>query len=411
MDMTLETSSAYRSFIYFLIILVMGASCASENPEALSFYYPKRSLSGHAIPVIATNPNAPVLEGEMTFDFLQKQYKENFRFRMAYFDLEDESTSVKQEAITINQTHVSDTLVLKKDQIYELTHPLYIDSNAVFIMEEGAQLYIADAVDIINKGKVTFTGNQENPVLLDALHQNWGGIQSYSGEMHLEHVIITHFGGNDSIKVRHSYSQPAIYMVENGVFNASNLFIINGLGKAMYINGSVVSIERSLFADCDTGPEINWSKVDLDSIICMNIPDAKDGEDDDNDALYIFGRHKNYPDSPPKISHALLGFAKDDGFDHGKNDMQVNDLLVYNVKDKAISLEGGHMNIRNMWLSDARVLIGVKQDTHAMIDSVYLGEGERTDILENMQQDPTLDIENEFTVDGNEAEAFWFSIY
>ena len=91
--------------------------------------------------------------------------------------------------------------------------------------------------------------------------------------------------------------------------------------------------------------------------------------------------------------------------------MQVNDLLVYKVKDKAISLEGGYMSLTSIWLSDARVLIGVKQDTHAKIDSVYLVDGQRSDILENMKQDPTLEIENEFVVDGDEAETFWFSIY
>jgi hypothetical protein len=40
--------------------------------------------------------------------------------------------------------------------------------------------------------------------------------------------------------------------------------------------------------------------------------------------------------------------------------MQVNDLLVYKVKDKAISLEGGYMSLTSIWLSDARVLIGLK---------------------------------------------------
>ena len=94
--------------------------------------------------------------------------------------------------------------------------------------------------------------------------------------------------------------------------------------------------------------------------------------------------------------------------------MEVNNLLVYKVKDKAISLEGGAMKLNNVWLSDARVLLGVKQDTHAQIDTIYLSNnGQRSDILENMQQDPTLDIKTEIEIKdkAKSAEAFWFSVF
>jgi hypothetical protein len=382
------------------------------DPE-LSFYYPKSVLASHQVPIIATCKNTSVLESEVAYQFMGKDRIDQFRFRMSYFEQDLESLHKVDSAIVITSTDISDTLRLKKNTIYQLNAPLYLDSSAILIMEEGAQLYIDDAIDIISKGRIEINGTADNPALITALNQHWGGIQSYGGAIDLKHVIITHAGGNDSIKVRHSYSQPAIYMIENGVFKASHLAIINCLGKAMYINGSFVKIKRSLFADCDTGPEINWSRLVLDSIICMNIPDAKNGEDDDNDALYIYGRHPNHPAIPPHISNVLLGFSKDDGFDHGKNDMQVNNLLVYQVKDKAISLEGGHMELNNVFLSHARVLVGVKQDTHAVIDSIYLGEGMKTDILENMQQDPTLELKNELEIDDMEeiAARFWFSIY
>jgi hypothetical protein len=303
---------------------------------------------------------------------------------------------------------------LDKNNAYRLDHPLYIDSTGVLIFEEGSQLYIDDAIDIRNRGSITVEGKKGNPVLITAFNKNWGGISSTGGDIKLKHLIITRAGGNDTIKIRHSFSQPAIYMVENGCFEASDLYVFNCLGKAMYILGSEVILTRTFFADCDTGPELNWSKVEINSMICMNIPDSENGEDDDNDALYIFGRHLNFPKDPPRINNVMLGFAKDDGFDHGKNDMIVNSLLVYKIKDKAISLEGGHMQLNGVWLSDARVLIGVKQDTHAKIDSVYLSNyGQRTDILEHMNQDPTLEIIHEFKIDDKvkSAEKFWFPLF
>lgn len=414
MGTTSETLSLFRRLFLVSFILILFASCESNQVKEMTFYHPNKALEKHSIPVFATLHEGNVLEQEHSFQFKGNSLSELFRFRISYFNVSADSFNTETNAIEITQSHVKDVLRLEKNTIYQLQHPLFIDSSAVLLFEEGSQLYVDDAIDIINKGSIVIKGQKNNPVLITALQRNWGGIQSYGGEIDIKHLIITQSGGNDSIKVRHSYSQPAIYMVEDGKFTASNLYIANCLGKALYIHGSRVKINKSLFADCDTGPEINWSKVEIDSIICMNIPDAFEGEDDDNDALYIYGRHKMFFKDPPRLNHIMLGFAKDDGFDHGKNDMDLSNMLVYKVKDKAISLEGGNMNLTNIWLSDARVLLGVKQNTHAKIDSIYLSDsGKRTDILENMQQDPTLEISNEFSIEdkAKDAEEFWFSVF
>lgn len=408
--------SSFLRLNALIFAIVFLYACNPTPQKDLSFYHPKRVLEKHSYPVYATLKNGNVLEDVSSFVFEGEEKELDFRFGIAYFSAapNDNSSIEQKAAIEIKNSIISTSLLLEKNTIYTLKHHLYIANGASLILEEGSQLYIADGVDIISKGNIEVSGNKENPVLITALDEYWGGISSYGGEINIQHLILTQSGGNDSIKVRHSYSQPAIYMIYDGEFNASNLYISNCLGKALFIKGSYVDIKKSLFADCDTGPEINWSKVEMDSIICMNIPDSKDGEDDDNDALYIFGRHRDFLDISPKISNVLLGFAKDDGFDHGKNDMEVNNLLVYKVKDKAISLEGGAMKLNNVWLSDARVLLGVKQDTHAQINTIYLSkDGQRSDILENMQQDPTLDIKTEIDIvdKAKTAEAFWFSVF
>lgn len=416
MDMISEISLSYLRLFSFLVISILFHSCSYEEPAAPTFYFPKRVAIGHDIPVLAHLSKGNMLEQKKSIDFLDKQHDLTFRFRTSVFNYSLQVGDIIEEleCSEIKVSNLNDTLTLQKNTIYKLDHPLYIGRSGVLIFEEGCQLYIDDGIDILNLGKIEVRGYSENPVLITASNNYWGGISSSGGKIVINHLIITRSGGNDTIKVRHSYSQPAIYMVKNGYFNASNLYIIKCKGKAMYIHNSIVKISKALFSECDTGPEINWSKVKIDSIICMNIPDAGEGEDDDNDALYIFGKHKNYPDYPPVLNNVLLGFAKDDGLDHGKNDMTVKNLLVYKIKDKAISLEGGHMRLTNTWLSDARVLIGVKQDTHAKLDSIYLsGFGIKTDILKHMNQDPTLEITNEFEITNKEKDSkqFWFPVF
>jgi len=411
----LSLNNLMRVFVTLITVITFN-SCVDKNNGNIDFYYPKHGINGVSVPVIAITEDGSVIEQNMNVDFMGQNHDLLFRFRISYFDYlpqQNESFDVIEYVDIIEDT-INTRLVLEKNKAYKLDHVLYVDSLGSLVLEEGSQLYIEDGIDIISLGKIEINGAKTNPVLITSFNSFWGGIQSFGGSIEINNLIISHSGGNDKIKIRHSYSQPAIYMEGDGNFKASNLYIINCKGKAMYIKQSVVNINKSLFADCDTGPEINFSKVRLDSVICMNIPDSFDGEDDDNDALYIFGRHKKFKNSPPLLNNLMLGFAKDDGFDHGKTDIEISNLLVYRVKDKAVSLEGGKIKMKNILLSNSRVLIGVKQNSHIKIDSIYLSDyGERTDMHKHMKQNPTLDISNEFKILDieHESKAYWFPIF
>ena len=248
MAMTLEIRSSYLKLKALIIAVVLLYGCNSEPQNEVSFYHAQRVLEKHTFPVFATLKNGAVLEDSHSFEFDGEEIKKDFRFRTSYFDVKPNSnTQIEvQEAKEINIQIIENTLRLEKNTIYSLNHPLYIDSGATLVFEEGSQLYIDNAIDIISKGNIVVQGEKENPVLISALKDNWGGISSVGGKIDIAHLILTKSGGNDSIKVRHSFSQPAISMVEDGEFTASNLYIINCLGKALYIKRSFVKIKKSL---------------------------------------------------------------------------------------------------------------------------------------------------------------------
>ncbi|MHC4356273.1 MAG: CotH kinase family protein, partial [Planctomycetota bacterium] len=194
--------------------------------------------------------------------------------------------------------------------------------------------------DIDVRGSIQSLGTAYSPVTITAYEagQNWGELHHEdAGLSTFEYTNITQAG--HSPRVGHSNSGPCIRASNSAiVFDYASL--TDNAGKIMHVtSGSDLAFHNCLFSRSVMGPEISRTALLFEN---SWITDMHAG--DDADGIYIHGQQAG---QQCVLTHCVAANIDDDGIDTLNSRVTIEDFIVRDCKDKAISVYGGEVDINH----------------------------------------------------------------
>jgi len=188
---------------------------------------------------------------------------------------------------------------------------------------------------------LTQSGGASNP-------NSWRGIHHFGGESSTyRHVFLT--GAGNGVVVSHprppilSFNDSHSFLIEDSTLVDDDGMAIAGPGTGTY------TVRRSLISRDGIGAEFNGNGHTLlveDSwwTSCGWAPEA---ENLDGDLIHVDG-----PSSNQTIRRSIFADGGDDGIDHNGSNFSVDSIIIRTIRDKAISMTGGSVNVTNSLIFD-----------------------------------------------------------
>ena len=171
----------------------------------------------------------------------------------------------------------------------------------------------------------------------------WRGFQLHGGgSSTMRHVYLTG-AGNGSV-VAHP-RPPIIAMfgthslfADRGVFVDNDGMVFSGQGTGTY------TIRKSLISRVGIGAEYfgNGHTLRISDSWFTSIGHAPEAANRDGDLLHIDG-----PRSDQLITGSIIADGGDDGIDHSGSSFRVQHSIIWDIRDKGISMTGGHADVHN----------------------------------------------------------------
>ncbi|MBU1937011.1 right-handed parallel beta-helix repeat-containing protein, partial [bacterium] len=161
------------------------------------------------------------------------------------------------------------------------------------------------------------------------------------------YAFFTGGGGDESRQFGHSNSQPVL-AGENCELMLDNVYIIDNPGKAMGFRTSEVDMTISLISRCDTGGELEETRLHFEDCYFLDIPNDNSIEvDDDNDALYVHYPWTNGEDRSV-IRNCVFITGKDDGIDQNETDLLISGCIIEDFDNEGIAAStSGEVEVLN----------------------------------------------------------------
>ncbi|MHC4500485.1 MAG: CotH kinase family protein, partial [Planctomycetota bacterium] len=197
-----------------------------------------------------------------------------------------------------------------------------------------------NGTDIDVAGSIQSLGTAASPVTFTAYTpgENWGELHHVNADPStFQYTNITRAGR--SPRVGHSNSGPAI-RASNSTFFFDNASLTDNAGKLMHVtSNSDLTFLNCLFARSVMGPEISRTALLFEN---SWITDMHAG--DDADGIYIHGQQAGQLCT---LTHCVAANIDDDGIDTLGSKVTIQDFIVRDCKDKAISVYGGEVDINH----------------------------------------------------------------
>jgi hypothetical protein len=192
----------------------------------------------------------------------------------------------------------------------------------------------------------------------------WRGLQFYgSGSSTMRYVFLTGAGNGNVV----SHPRPPIL----GMFNTHSLtteycvfadddgMVFSGQGTGTY------TVRKTLVSRVGIGGEFfgNGHTLLLKDSWWMSIGRAPESENLDGDLMHVDGAN-----SKQLIRGCILQDGGDDGIDHSESSFTVEHTILSHIRDKTISMTGGHVNVFNLLSFDTAIGIrGVAAVDHVTL--------------------------------------------
>ncbi len=236
-------------------------------------------------------------------------------------------TSLSELVHTGEISQAGETWSASKLHVIEGT--VIVPENAELVIEPGALIQVLNTSSFIVHGAIRVVGTEQEPVLITSENHEapWGGIEVRNGTGDFTYCFFTGGGGDRNKTFGHSNSQPVVY-AENAELVLKNCYLLNNTGKGLGGVESVISVDSSIIAHCDTGGEFKRGTTHISSSYVLNIPND-DGilDDDDNDGLYFNGVLPG-SDQPSVLEDSVIISIKDDGIDHNGARLNVTNCWI-----------------------------------------------------------------------------------
>ncbi|MBN1123451.1 MAG: CotH kinase family protein, partial [Sedimentisphaerales bacterium] len=228
---------------------------------------------------------------------------------------------------------------------------LLIPSGVTLTIEPGTLVLLegfdsgTNGVDIDVEGLIQSLGTDQMPVTFTAATpaRNWG-------EFHFTNADPSFFGFTNinqagrSPGIGHSGTGPAFRISGSTViFEYSN--ITDNAGKLGHCtSGSDLTFDHCLFARGWMGPEISGTALQFEDSWITDMH-----ANDDADGIYI---HSQLTGQSCRMLRSVIANVDDDGIDTLGSEVTVEDCIIRDGKDKAISIYNGLVNILRCLIVD-----------------------------------------------------------
>ncbi len=259
-------------------------------------------------------------------------------------------------------------LVWGPDEIIRVTGATTVPAGSVLQIHPGTLVQVNTTGSLANgtlitvRGRVDALGTPDRPVFFfsergpaamtltqsgSASNGNaWRGFQFYgSGTSTFRQVFLTGAGNGNVV----SHPRPPIFgifethsiEVDRSVFADNNGMVFSGQGTGRY------TIRQTHVTRAGIGAEFfgNGHTLRIRDSWFTSIGHAPEAANLDGDLLHIDGSL-----SDQVVSGCVIADGGDDGLDHSGSTFRLEHSLIWDVRDKAVSMTGGHADVHNTLL-------------------------------------------------------------
>ena len=315
-------------------------------------------------------------------------------------DVEKSLTLLETPTQTLSGTLESDTTL---SGVVRVTDDLLVPSGLRLDIEPGT-LVLLDGVpsspdtfgtQIVVEGTMTADGTADDPITFTATDPTrpWSEIDVKGGTVQLNNAVITRAGS--SPRGGHTNTGPALRLRDNGSLNLQQSSVADISGKIMQSSGGTTTILDSLLTRAVMGPEINDTALDLQNswIVRMNGQYHHDGKIDDNDGIYLHSQRDN---QEIRLSGAVVADVQDDGIDTLGSDVVIENTVVRNATDKAVSVFHGEVRIEHALLVNCGIGVETKgtgtSTPHTIIDRTTIANISEVGVFAKDKGSPDPDV-------------------
>jgi hypothetical protein len=223
---------------------------------------------------------------------------------------------------------------------------LHVAAGDTLVIAAGARVLFESKAAIEIDGALRVEGDAQQPVLFTRVSdRSWGGLRFAAGATGaLQHAWFTGGGGDSSRNYGHSDSQPVIW-IDHAEVTFEGGGIVDNRGKGLGGIGAQLTLRDALLSRCDTGGQLNDSRLLIERTHVLEMPDA-DGEfdDDDNDGLYISGAAEDADGKPilSVIRDSVFAVGEDDAIDHNDAELRVERVWIEGFRHEGVAASVGH---------------------------------------------------------------------
>ena len=219
-----------------------------------------------------------------------------------------------------------------------------VPTGATLTIEGGTRVLLADGVNLEVAGALRVAGSDAAPVLFSASGTAWGGLRVLPGaSAELDQTWLVAGGGDPGRAFGHSGSQPLVW-VDAATLTMRGGGVLDSPGKAFGARDATLSLTDVRVARCDTGGELEFTRLTAERLHVSEIPDA-DGavDDDDNDGIYLRGVAT--VDGAPVESvlrDCVFAVGEDDGIDHNDALVRIERAWIEGFSHEGVAASVGH---------------------------------------------------------------------
>ncbi|MCL4176455.1 MAG: hypothetical protein KJ072_01735 [Verrucomicrobia bacterium] len=229
---------------------------------------------------------------------------------------------------------------------------LTVTAGSVLRVGAGSVIRLAGGADLVIDGVMVVEGTLERPVVFLPAEgaAPWGGflVRGDGARVEASGAMFTGSGANaDWFEENPGYAvhrkEQALFLIDGAEVALTNCFAMRHAGQFGHGKDARLTLDGCLVQRFVTGGEYNGGAVRIYRSALIEFPEDSAAFDDaDNDAIYFTtGTHE--------IRDTLIGWAKDDGIDHGSGGagtMEVSGCWVESCFHEAFAWSGGGRVVR-----------------------------------------------------------------
>lgn len=276
-----------------------------------------------------------------------------------------------QSLAAVTQTSIGGTLPgtattwsgvvrITNDVTVPVGHTLTIQPNTLILVDGVASGTTAN--DIFVNGTIVSQGTEDQPVTItcSSATLNWGQIRHNNAQPSVYRYTSILRGGRGpgeghtgtASLIRPTASRIAFESCNLGDLTAGGATI----GKIMQtFSGSDLTFNDCLMTRARSGPEIEGTALLLTNSYILDISGP-----DDADGIYL---HTQSAGQQMRITHTVIAYGDDDGIDTLGPTVAIDNTIVRNYCDKAVSVLDGRVDIDKALLADDTHGVSAKSQT------------------------------------------------